>query len=147
MDKTALKTRLLELAQSDYEDARAKYQSTVADARVARGETVERSEQSQAEAAGELAAALDEAMHDDEARLTRLSEIDFAARDTVGEGAAVHLDDRLLVVCVSTSEFDFDGLRTMGISPAAPIYKAMADLGAGDSFTFNGTEHEIKGVY
>lgn len=147
MDKSALKTRLLELAQADYDASREKYQATVAEARVARGETVERDQQSQAEAAGELAAAWDEAMHDDEARLARLSEIDFGPKDEVSEGAVVQFDDRLLIICVSTPEFEFDGQRAMGISPAAPIYKAMAGRSAGDIFAFNGTDHEIKGVY
>lgn len=147
MDKNALKARLLELTQADYDASREKYQSTVAEARVARGETVERDQQSQAEAAGELAAAWDEAMHDDEARLNRLQEIDFGPREEVGEGAAVQVDDRLLVVCVSTPEFEFDGQTAMGISPAAPMYKAMMGRGEGETFTFNGRDHEIKGVY
>lgn len=147
MDKSALKTRLMELTQADYDASREKYEATVAEARVARGETVERSEQSQAEAAGELAAAWDDAMHDDEARMGRLNEIDFGAKTEVSEGAAIQLDDRLLVVCVSTPEFEFEGHRAMGISPAAPIYKAMAGLVAGDIFAFNGTDHEIKAVY
>jgi len=147
MDKSDLKTRLLDMTQADYDAAREKFQSLAAEARVSGDETVERDQQSQAEAAGEMAAAWDEAMHDDEARLKRLQELDFGPKDEVTEGAAVEVDDRLLVVCVSTQEFDFDGKRAMGISPAAPIYKAMRGLGEGDSFSFNGTSHDIIAVH
>ncbi|TNF21739.1 MAG: hypothetical protein EP318_05530 [Rhodobacteraceae bacterium] len=147
MDKTDLKSRLLEMARADFDAAREKFQSLAAEARVSGDETVERDQQSQAEAAGEMAAAWDEAMHDDEARLKRLQEIDFGPKDEVTDGAAVLVDDRLLVVCVSTQEFDYDGKRAMGISPAAPIYKAMRGLGEGDSFTFNDTAHEIRAIH
>lgn len=147
MDKTDLKSRLLDMTRADYEASREKFQSLAAEARVSGDETVERDQQSQAEAAGEMAAAWDEAMHDDEARLKRLQELDFGPKDEVTEGAAVQLDDRLLVVCVSTQEFDFDGKRAMGISPAAPIFTAMRGLVEGDSFTFNGTAHEIVAIH
>lgn len=147
MDKTDLKSRLLDMTRADYEAAREKFQSLAAEARVSGDETVERDQQSQAEAAGEMAAAWDEAMHDDEARLKRLQELDFGPKEEVTEGAAVLVDERLLVVCVSTQEFDFDGKRAMGISPAAPIYKAMRGLSEGDSFTFNGTAHEIVAIH
>lgn len=147
MDKTKLKTRLLEMTQADYDAARQKFQSLASEARISGGETVERDQQSRAEAAGEMAAAWDEAMHDDEARLNRLAEIDFGPKNAVTDGAAVLVDDRLLVVSVSTQEFDFDGQRAMGISPAAPIYKAMQGLSEGDSFTFNGSDHQIRAIH
>lgn len=147
MDKTELKTRLMDMTQADYDAAREKFQSLAAEARVSGDETVERDMQSQAEAAGEMAAAWDEAMHDDEARLKRLKEIDFGPKEQVTDGAAVEVDGRLLVVSVSTQEFEFNGQKAMGISPAAPIYKAMQGLGEGDSFTFNGAEHEIAAIH
>ncbi len=147
MDKSVLKTRLLELTRADYEAAREKYETLVAEARVTGDEPLDHDQQSRAESNGELAAAWDEAMHDDEARLRRLNEIDFGAKEEVTAGAAVELDGRMLVVCVATPEFDLDGRKVMGISPAAPIFRAMRGLGAGDSFEFNDTRHEITAVY
>lgn len=147
MDKTALKTRLLELTRADYEAAREKYETLVAEARVTGDEPLERDQQSRAESNGELAAAWDEAMHDDEARLQRLNEIDFGTKSEVELGAAVELDGRVLVVCVATPEFELEGKTVMGISPAAPIFQAMQGLGAGDSFDFNGTSHDITAVH
>lgn len=147
MDKSALKTRLLELTRADYEAAREKYEALAADARLAGDEPVETDQQSRAESTGELAAAWDEAMHDDEARLRRLDDIDFGAKQEVTPGAAVELDGRMLVVCVATPEFEFEGRTVMGISPAAPIFRAMQGLAAGDSFEFNGRDHQITAVH
>lgn len=147
MDKSAIKTRLLELTRDDYEAAREKYETMVAEARVPDNEPLEHDQQSRAESNGELAAAWDEAMHDDEARLRRLNEIDFGAKQEVTTGAAVELDGRVLVVCVATPEVEVEGRTVMGISPAAPIYRAMEGLSAGDSFEFNGARHEIAAVH
>lgn len=147
MDKIALKTRLLDITKADYEAAREKYEALAAEARISGDETVERDQQSQAEASGELAAAWDDAMHDDEARIARLNEISFAPKTDVTEGAVVLLDGRVLVICVATPEFEFNGQTLMGISPAAPIYKAMKGLEAGDIFAFNGTDHEISEIH
>lgn len=147
MDKTKLKSRMIELAQADFEASREKFESLAAEARVPGDEPLERDQQSRAESTGEMAAAWDEAMHDDDARLKRLREIDFGAKEDVTEGAAVEIDGRLLVVSVSTQEFDFEGKKAMGISPAAPIYQAMSGMRAGDSFSFNGADHEIKGIH
>ncbi|WP_323766011.1 hypothetical protein [Marinovum sp.] len=147
MDKSAIKTRLLELTRDDYDAAREKYETLVAEARVPGNEPLEHDQQSRAESNGELAAAWDEAMHDDEARLRRINEIDFGAKDEITPGAAVELDGRVLVVCVATPEFEVDGQTVMGISPAAPIFRAMEGLGAGDSFDFNGARHEIIAVH
>lgn len=147
MNKPELKTRLQQLAQADYEAARQKYETLAAEARVPDDETVDRDQLSQAEATGEMAAAWDEAMHDDEARIKRLDEIDFGPKTEVETGAVVELDGRVLVVCVSTQEFEFEGQKTMGISPAAPLFRAMKGLGAGDSFSFNDTDHTISAVH
>ncbi|MGY3438972.1 MULTISPECIES: hypothetical protein [unclassified Marinovum] len=147
MNKTELKSRLQELAKADYDAARQKYETLAAEARVSGDETIDRDQLSQAESTGELAAAWDEAMHDDEARIKRLDEIDFGPKTEVEAGAAVEMDGRVLVVCVSTQEFEFEGQKTMGISPAAPIFRAMKGLGAGDSFSFNDTDHKISAVH
>lgn len=50
-------------------------------------------------------------------------------------------------VSVSTEKFEINNKTVVGISVNAPIYKAMAGLGKGDSFNLNDTEYLIEELY
>jgi hypothetical protein len=64
----------------------------------------------------------------------------------VEEGAIIKLGGRYFVISVSTGKFSCDGNEVMGISTQAPIYPAIEDKRAGDSFTFDGRSLVIEDV-
>lgn len=94
----------------------------------------------------ELAAAFDHPVQAHHAKIDVIENTDFGLTDTVGPGAIVVLGDRRFIIAVSTTRFDVSGETYMGVSMQSPIYKAMAGLQAGDSFTLNGREMEIQDV-
>lgn len=146
MDKQALKSRMLELEESELAQAREHYVEHIAEARLDRTEAHEVDDVSRAEAEGELAEAFDQPIHAHTEKLAYLRTMDFAPRDDIGEGAVVRLDGRWLVVAVSTTRFEFGDQTLMGISTAAPVYKAMEGLRAGDSFRLNGRDVSVDEV-
>jgi len=80
------------------------------------------------------------------AKIDVIENTDFALTDTVGPGAVVSFGGRNFVVCVSTTRFEVDGKTYMGISMQSPIYLAMKDLRAGESFAHNGQDFEIEDI-
>ncbi|MDX2483018.1 MAG: hypothetical protein QNK42_05100 [Pseudodonghicola sp.] len=93
-----------------------------------------------------LAAAFHHPVMTHDAKVDVIENLDIELTDTVQPGAVVCFDGRHFIVAVSTVRFDVNGSTYMGISPESPIYKAMAGLKAGDSFTFQGKDIEIDDV-
>ena len=146
IEKERLRAAMLALEEAELAHAREAYEEYLREAKLDRTEPVESGDQAQAEAAGELAAALDHPVHDHAEKLARLQEIDFGPKQSVAEGAAITVAGRNFVVAVSTTKFTCDGIDFMGISPQAPLYAALEGLGVGDVAEFNGRALEIEAV-
>jgi hypothetical protein len=147
IDKQKLQATMLALTEADLAQAHAKYQQFLAEARLDRTEVIERDEQAQAETAADLAEAFDDREHQAELKVAALKAMDFGPKDTVELGAVLRFGDRFLVVSVSTAEFDCGGQRCIGISPAAPIYKALEGKGQGDDCVFRDRTLHIHELY
>ena len=64
----------------------------------------------------------------------------------MSEGALIDLGGKFFVVAVSTTRFTCDGKSVMGISPQAPLYRALEGLTAGESAQVNGRDVTVHGV-
>lgn len=146
MDKIALKNRLMSLEAAELAAARAAYADYAASARVDASDTIREQDTSEAVQSRELADAFEVPVHDHERAFEALAEVDFGPKDTVEPGAVVELADRVLVVGAPAGVFDFEGVRLVGVSAQAPIYKAIEGLRAGETFEFGGRVHLIKTV-
>lgn len=116
-------------------------------ARLERNETIESDEQSQAEAAADLAEAFDDREHEAEAKIAALNILDFGPKDKVEPGAVVRFGERFLVVGVSSGEFECQGQKFIGISAAAPIYEALEGKAQGEDCEFRGRSIHLHEVY
>lgn len=68
--------------------------------------------------------------------------------ETVNFGSVIETDKDLYFVAVPVGELELeDGSKVYSISTEAPIYQVMKDRKAGDSFSFNDKEREIKKVH
>lgn len=67
--------------------------------------------------------------------------------DTVQFGAVVITDKQNIFVSTSVGRFESGGASYYGISPQAPIFRAMENGKAGSSFEVNGRRFEIKDVF
>ncbi|MEX0368147.1 MAG: hypothetical protein AB3N22_18935 [Ruegeria sp.] len=144
--KKAIHDGLMSLEAEELATAKAHYEAFMKDSRLDDREGHDKDDIAASRENADLAAAFDTPVQAHHAKIDVIENTDFSLTDTVGPGAVVIFDDRRLVVCVSTSRFDVEGETYMGISTQSPIYKAMAGLQAGDSFTHNGTEHEVEDV-
>lgn len=147
MNKLHVKETMLALTEADMAQAEQKYRVFLASARLDRTETIERDEQAQAETAADLAEAFDDRAHDYADKLAALVKIDFGPKAEVSPGAIVKLGDRNLVIGVSTAAFECEGQAFIGISTAAPIYKAVEGKIAGETCTFIGRELTVSEVH
>lgn len=67
---------------------------------------------------------------------------------TVGPGSLVETEEHYYYISVPLGEVDLDdGSRVYAISTEAPIYQELENLKEGDSFTFDGKERRIVGIY
>lgn len=85
-------------------------------------------------------------LKDEHEKLKRVFEnISYGSGKTmVTEGALITTDSNTFLISVSLGELITDeGDKFFAISSKAPIYEAMKDLIAGDSFTFNGMTRNI----
>ncbi len=64
----------------------------------------------------------------------------------VAFGALVILEKQNLFVAAGLGKIELDGITYYAISPAVPIFKAMAGKEAGETFQFNGNNFVIKQI-
>lgn len=147
IDKQKLHAKMLALTEAELSQAHTKYEQFLAEARLDRTEVIERDEHAQAETAADLAEAFDDFEHQAEQKLAALKTLDFGPKDVVEPGAVLRFGDRFLVVSVSTAEFECNGQRCIGISPAAPIYKALEGKAQGDDCVFRDRTLHIHELY
>lgn len=147
IDKTQLRQTMLALTEAALVQNHKKYEQFLAAARLDRTEPIESDEQAQAENAADLAEAFDDREHEAEIKLAALRKIDFGPKTEVEPGAVVRFGERFLVIGVSTDEFECDGQRFIGISPAAPIYQALEGKRQGEDCDFRGRNLHIHELF
>ncbi|QBF32992.1 hypothetical protein [Thalassococcus sp. S3] len=145
--KQAVYDKMFALETAELETAIAHYEAHLKGSRLDPTESHDTDEISDARESADLAAAFDQPVQTHHAKVDVLENIDFSVTDTVRPGAIVTIDGRHLVVATATARFDVDGVTYMGISEQSPIYKAMAGLQAGDSFTLNGRDATVDEVF
>ncbi|KPP86283.1 MAG: Protein of unknown function (DUF2924) [Rhodobacteraceae bacterium HLUCCA08] len=146
MDKQALKAAMLALEAAELQEAREHYEAYLQESRLAENEPHERDEMASARIAADLAHGFDAPIHDHEAKIMALRDMDFAPRDSVGPGAVVSWNGRNFVVAVATQRFEVDGETYMGISMDSPVYRKIDGLAAGETFEMNGIEITLDRV-
>lgn len=147
IDKDHLRQTMLALTEADLAQAHKTYERFLASARLDRFEPIESDEQAQAETAADLAEAFDDREHAAEAKIAALTALDFGPKTQVEPGAVVRFGERYLVIGVSTAEFECQGNRFVGVSPAAPIYEALEGKRQGEDCEFRGRKLHIQEVY
>jgi transcription elongation GreA/GreB family factor len=149
-DRAALKKtvhdRLMSLEEAELATAIAHYEAFLQNSQLDAREVHDKDDIVASRENADLAAAFDTPVQTHHAKIDAIENTDFSLVDVVGPGAVVMFSDRRFIVCVSTTRFDVDGITYMGISTQSPIYRAMAGLEAGESFSFNGRELEIQDV-
>ncbi|NUR97076.1 MAG: hypothetical protein HOV67_17685 [Kribbellaceae bacterium] len=103
-------------------------------------------ERSQSDEAADLGGLFEQVGEREHSTVAAAEQLDFGPADEVRPGAIVVLDGNHYVVGVVSSPFESDGVTYEGMTTDAPLYGAIKGLGAGDSFTFDGTEHHIDSV-
>ena len=146
MNKANIKKTLLELEQIDIEKAQESYNSYFGE--VKEGErTVDNAHTATVVRDRPVLENIEKSLHDHDNHVATIEAISFDPKEKVEAGAIVQLKDRNFIVSVLTSEFECDGVKLMGISTDAPIYKAMEGLEEGDEFEVNGKMHEILEIH
>lgn len=146
IDKPALARTMRSLEEAAIQAAEHSYQEILSEARIDRDETVDLDVAAQSATTSNLAGQVEQQLQEHRTNLRQLEAVDFGPRTEVELGAVVKLvgDDRHLVVAISTSAFECDGIAYMGISPRAPLYRAMEGLEEGESFDLGERELEIE---
>lgn len=147
IDKEHLRQTMLNLTEAELAQNNTTYEEFLSSARLDQNEPVERDEQSQAEAAAELAAAFDDRAHEAQSKIAAIRNIDFGPKTEVAPGAVVKLGQRYLVIAVSTDSFVCQDQKFVGISPKAPIYKAIEGKVVGEVCEFGGRTLQIEEIY
>ncbi len=146
MNKANIKQTLLKLEQIDIENAQKSFDGYFGE--VKEGErTVDNAHTATVLRDRPVLENIEKSLHEHDDHVATIEAISFDAKDKVEPGAIVQRKDRNFVVSVLTSEFECDGIKLMGISAQAPIYKAMEGLEEGDDFEVNGKTHEILAIH
>ena len=145
--KMSLRDRMLELEATELSTAQEHHERFIEEAKLDGREQHDTSDMAEARENADLAAAFDHPVKDHHAKIDVLENLDFSVTEHVRPGAVVGFGGQFVVVSVSTARFDHEGATYMGISPQSPIYKAMDDLEAGQSFVLNGKAITIEDVF
>ncbi|EIJ35457.1 hypothetical protein [Thiothrix nivea] len=147
INKIALRETMLSLELDKLHTVEANYQEFLQQARVDNTDGYDDDELSHALESSDMAALLDQSIHEYQEKIDRLKAIDFSPRTQVEPGAVVKFKNRHFVISVATNQFECTGESYMGISADAPVYAALQGLEAGDTFDLNGKEVKIQAVY
>lgn len=149
-DRAALKKSvhdcLMSLEEAELATAIAHYEAFLQNSQLDAREVHDKDDFVASRENADLAVAFDTPVQTHHAKIDAIENTDFSLMDVVGPGAVVKFGDRRFIVCISTTRFDVGGVTYMGISTQSPIYRAMAGLKAGESFSFNGRDLEIQDV-
>lgn len=140
MDKLALKARMLKLEHEELDHAVEHYEAFLSDSRLDEREAHDRDEYAAARQNADLAHAFDHPVHEHEAKIAVLEDMEFSPKSEVSQGAVIGFSGRVFVVSVSTRRFTFEGQEMMGISIESPLYKKIAGLQEGDTFDMAGKD-------
>lgn len=147
VDKDALKARMLKLEQEELDHAIEHYEAYLKDAKLDTREAHDRDEYALSRMNADLAHAFDHPVHDHQAKIEVLEDMDFGPKDSVEQGAVISFNNRHFVVAVSTKRFSLEGQDFMGISLDSPLFRKINGLAEGDTFELNGAELELEEVY
>lgn len=103
-------------------------------------------DQSQSDEAADLGGLFEKVGEHQHSTVAVAEQLDFGPTTEVRPGAIVVLDGSRYVVGVVSSPFECDGATYEGMTTDAPLYGAIKGLHAGDSFTYDATEHRIDSV-
>ncbi|WP_022704438.1 hypothetical protein [Pseudorhodobacter ferrugineus] len=145
--KTAVRNKMLALEQAELDFAEDKHERFTEESLLDDRDNWDKDDMALSRTAADQAAALDQPVFVHAAKIEALEDMDFGPTDTVDLGAIVVVDGRNFVVAVSTTKFDCDGAKYLGISESSPIYRAMAGLKKGETFELNGKTLAIDDVY
>jgi hypothetical protein len=82
-----------------------------------------------------------------EKQILLLKQVDTESEfNEVKFGSLVNTDMGHILVACAQEKMEVAGKKILGISTAAPIYRMMEGLKAGDTFEMNGMKHTIKSV-
>lgn len=147
INKLALRETMLGLELDKLHTVEANYQEFLQQARVDNTDGYDDDELSHALESSDMAALLDQSIHEYQEKIDRLKAIDFSPKTQVGPGAVVKFNNRHFIISVATSQFECTGESYMGISTGAPVYEELEGLEAGDVFRLNGKDIKIQAVY
>ncbi len=148
IDKAALKRKMLALEEEVILAAERSYQEWLGEVRIDRDMTIEEDDLAQSATNTNIAEQYEQQAHDHREHRTMIEATSFEPRTAVEPGAIVKITQsaRCLVVAAPTAAFECEGVEYLGVSPHAPIVKAMEGLEVGDSFDFQGREMEIERI-
>lgn len=99
-----------------------------------------------ADEAAELANLAQYAIAGDRASLDALAALDVSPTDVVRPGAVVAFGGQHYLVGLVARPFEVDGVSYEGIATDSPVYALIEGLGAGATFSVNGTDHRLESV-
>lgn len=151
MNKLELKERIIRQAYEAYRETIEMHRATetdmAADAFDAENDTGEMADDSNKletlDDVQQLAAIVDERQDE----LLDLEKMIPVIQEEVTIGAVVMTDQRNFFIGESIPEFEVEGVTYTGISPEAPIFKALQGKKAGDQVAFRGVQYAIQAVF
>ncbi|NND94180.1 MAG: hypothetical protein HKN45_04895 [Flavobacteriales bacterium] len=147
MDKKKLKEHLIDVHQHIIEDLGKEIGSYSQGADLDEEDTLDPEDYSHQTEAGNIAMNLKQQLKQAESELRFLESLDDSAKDEVGPGALVQLDDRYLYISIATLPFEHEGAQIISISTEAPIYPLIKFKHKGDHIKLGKTNHEIIEIY
>jgi hypothetical protein len=146
-DKTRIRETLLAMERADIAAAQRSYDAYFGEATMAGDRVSDREHAATVVRDRPVLERIEALEHEHEQHVQLVAAMSVAPSVIVGPGAVVLIDDRFVVVAVPAPEFTYGEVRMIGISPHAPLFKAMEGLRLGDTFEFNQRTYTIRGLW
>jgi len=146
MNKAKVKERVEQIQSEVIRDLEQAYARDATSADIDETETKDPEDFSHQGELNEMARRIELRLKNSQDELKYLQKLGDDVIESVGEGALVETDKYVFYVAIATHPFKIDGKTVVGISTEAPIYLAMRDKQAGESFVFADNTYKILNV-
>ena len=146
MNKANVKARIVQLQEERIKDLQQAYDRDLTSADIDEAETKDPEDFSHQGELNEMARRFELRLNKSKDELKYIQRLTVEPMNEVGEGALVVTKKYAFYVALATRPFELDGATVVGISTEAPIYMAMKDKKAGDSFSFNNQDYNIVSI-
>lgn len=147
MNKLALKQEIIRVQRKNLEAIELEYADFNENTKLKLQDNLDTDDLSHRTQAEEYSQVFDIQIHNISNNIEKIEKISFDEKDRVIEGAIAKVNGQNYIIGIPACQFDFEGENYIAMSPEAPLFRAMINKKANDTFNFNNKSFLVENIH